>query len=268
MANDKNLSKLGIRKSFKDWCATGGRENKERLESLLIQPVQRVPRYRMLLAELLKYTKNDNKDYARIKGALDTVSIAATHCNEGLRARAREQERAELHQRFPKQLKWSSKSLKERKIVLEEVMLKIDRKGTTRPNVVILFNDLLAYGKGTKGGEVDFSHVLELKGMSVANREQFTDPKGVLYKFCFQVNSRKKSFALAAESEAMRSEWVQAIRKAIGGDRPMAKTAPIWEPDRKDCRLVRSSLHTALCNVEKMWTVHDFTRFSSRVLLL
>ena len=45
MAKDRNLSRLGIRKSFKDFCESGGREDKERLESLLIQPVQRVPRY-------------------------------------------------------------------------------------------------------------------------------------------------------------------------------------------------------------------------------
>jgi hypothetical protein len=41
MANNKNLARLGIRKSFKDWCTSGERENKEGLESLLIQVAER-----------------------------------------------------------------------------------------------------------------------------------------------------------------------------------------------------------------------------------
>lgn len=43
-------------------------------ESFLVEPVQRVPRYRMLLEEVLKCTPDDLEDYADIVSALEIVS--------------------------------------------------------------------------------------------------------------------------------------------------------------------------------------------------
>jgi hypothetical protein len=43
------------------------------IDSFLMEPVQRIPRYRMLLEELLKYTEPDDEDYANIAAALDIV---------------------------------------------------------------------------------------------------------------------------------------------------------------------------------------------------
>jgi RhoGEF domain len=39
------------------------------------QPVQRVPRYKLLLAELLKHTKETHPDYTNIATALSEVSV-------------------------------------------------------------------------------------------------------------------------------------------------------------------------------------------------
>lgn len=38
------------------------------IQSLLIVPIQRIPRYRLLLQELLNYTPNDDINYNKIKG--------------------------------------------------------------------------------------------------------------------------------------------------------------------------------------------------------
>lgn len=43
------------------------------IDSFLMEPVQRIPRYRMLLEELLKYTPPENDDYENIAAALDKV---------------------------------------------------------------------------------------------------------------------------------------------------------------------------------------------------
>jgi hypothetical protein len=43
------------------------------IDSFLMEPVQRIPRYRMLLEELLKYTAQENEDYPNIAAALDIV---------------------------------------------------------------------------------------------------------------------------------------------------------------------------------------------------
>jgi hypothetical protein len=65
------------------------------IDSYLIMPVQRLPRYQMLLAQLLKYTPAEHVDHANIKASLARVQEVVTAINE--RARA-EHDRAALQQ--------------------------------------------------------------------------------------------------------------------------------------------------------------------------
>ena len=52
-------------------------------DSFLVEPVQRIPRYRMLLEELLKYTPQDHDDYKDIVSALEIVSPCMPPRGEG-----------------------------------------------------------------------------------------------------------------------------------------------------------------------------------------
>ena len=79
------MKQLESNTRFVEWLATTEENNAEqlrgqRLPSLLIQPVQRIPRYRMLLEELLKqYCKFQEADVdgqlQQIAGALDTDDV-------------------------------------------------------------------------------------------------------------------------------------------------------------------------------------------------
>jgi len=44
------------------------------LESLMFEPIQRLPRYKLLFKDLLKKTETDHPDYEGIKAALDKCS--------------------------------------------------------------------------------------------------------------------------------------------------------------------------------------------------
>jgi hypothetical protein len=55
---------LGLLQECAD--ANRGRVGKQDINSLLIQPVQRIPRYLLLLRELAKHTEPDHKDFANI----------------------------------------------------------------------------------------------------------------------------------------------------------------------------------------------------------
>ncbi|EGC34225.1 hypothetical protein DICPUDRAFT_153584 [Dictyostelium purpureum] len=55
------------------------------LNSLLIMPVQRIPRYILLLSEILKYTDSKNSDYDSLKKALDKMKDLASEINENKR---------------------------------------------------------------------------------------------------------------------------------------------------------------------------------------
>ena len=57
----------------------------KRFIDLLIMPVQRVPRYVMLLQAVLQYTKPDHPDYSQLRKALEEAQNAANVINEKLR---------------------------------------------------------------------------------------------------------------------------------------------------------------------------------------
>lgn len=66
----------------------GFRENarvKLQLEHLLIMPVQRIPRYILLLTELLKYTPQDHVDQANLNKALSLMQEVANHINNSMK---------------------------------------------------------------------------------------------------------------------------------------------------------------------------------------
>lgn len=51
----------------------------------MILPIQRIPRYELLLKELLKYTATDHKDRENLESSLAKVKDVAERINEGKR---------------------------------------------------------------------------------------------------------------------------------------------------------------------------------------
>ena len=51
-------------------------------QSLLIQPIQRIPRYSMLLDRLIKHTSEDHADHAALVNANKTITEVAEHLNK------------------------------------------------------------------------------------------------------------------------------------------------------------------------------------------
>jgi FYVE, RhoGEF and PH domain containing 3 len=70
------------------------------LESLLIQPVQRIPRYRLLFAELIKYTPKDHPDYAPSAKALRKIEEVAIYVNESVRDKENQERLALIESSF------------------------------------------------------------------------------------------------------------------------------------------------------------------------
>jgi hypothetical protein len=61
-------------------------------ESLLIAPVQRIPRYRLLLEDLLKYTSAKHPQYQATIRALEKIKEVANQNNEAMRQREKREE--------------------------------------------------------------------------------------------------------------------------------------------------------------------------------
>lgn len=86
---EKLLSPNGNSK-FRQFCANAAVQPQSKmlnLASLLIVPIQRVPRYLMLLKEIIKCTPDDHSDMEKLKEAEKMIAVAAKGVDEAIRAK-------------------------------------------------------------------------------------------------------------------------------------------------------------------------------------
>jgi hypothetical protein len=67
------LMKISKQEKFQKWLEKTEIECQRTLDSLLLEPIQRVPRYELLLKDLLKHTPEDHVDYYAVNDALVLV---------------------------------------------------------------------------------------------------------------------------------------------------------------------------------------------------
>ena len=65
----------------------GEKSDDNKFEALLIEPVQRTPRYRMLLEDCLKKTDPGHDDYPKLQVAVEVVKATVANVNEIVRRR-------------------------------------------------------------------------------------------------------------------------------------------------------------------------------------
>ncbi|KAK3855102.1 hypothetical protein Pcinc_038478 [Petrolisthes cinctipes] len=124
-----------------------------KLPALLITPVQRIPRYRLLLGQLLKHTPTDHPHYDNIARAVGEVGEVAEHIDRSV-SRAENLQRILMIQRA---LKHGQPPIVApgRHLVKEGVLHKVSRNGNnSQPRLFFLFTDVLLY---TKLPAVNFS---------------------------------------------------------------------------------------------------------------
>eukprot|EP00026_Physarum_polycephalum_P000728 Phypoly_transcript_00729.p1 GENE.Phypoly_transcript_00729~~Phypoly_transcript_00729.p1 ORF type:complete len:1185 (+),score=285.31 Phypoly_transcript_00729:47-3601(+) len=111
--------------------------------SFLIQPIQRLPRYVLLLQDLLKYTTAKHADYAQLSKALQKMKDVADYVNE------RKREAENLTQVLAIQAKLTGKfeNLAEphRRYVRRGILAMFDEKANMKSFFFFLFNDTLVY---------------------------------------------------------------------------------------------------------------------------
>ena len=138
----------------------------EPLDSLMIKPVQRIPRYKMLLEELLKHMP-DNKETqtkrANLEMALKAVSESAMHCNEHIAKAVKSAEAHALQERFQGKVPVNL----DRRLLLEERMYKKNRRGALQERVFVLFTDCLLYCKSAVSLAEHKTHLFPLEAKDV-----------------------------------------------------------------------------------------------------
>ncbi|KAH3744273.1 Guanine exchange factor for Rac 30 [Pelomyxa schiedti] len=134
------------------------------LESLLIVPVQRIPRYVLLLTDVLRATPKAHPDYQNLEEALNFIKELADYINENKADADSIAELCEIQTRlldFPGPGKLASQP--KRKFVKEGAALLNKKK-----KYLFLFSDILVTAKGPdKSGKFKFDQLIHLNTTSV-----------------------------------------------------------------------------------------------------
>lgn len=207
------------------------------LHSLLIQPIQRIPRYEMLLLDLLRKTSKSDKGYDVLEQAVEKIKDAAEFINEG----KREHENMDLLLRLEKQLS-GRRDLKlatpGRRFIREgKVEMRIGR--TNQERVLLLFNDMFIVAKKQKeekkreerrradsrqsrlppslgpqglGSDSSTYVIKETEPLAQCKTVAPINDGG---KPALAITTVKKKYQMAVESDKIRSMWLEALLDAV-----------------------------------------------------
>ncbi|ORX79644.1 hypothetical protein K493DRAFT_412240 [Basidiobolus meristosporus CBS 931.73] len=180
-----------------------------RFESHLILPVQRIPRYEMLLKQLIKSIGEGHPDHESLSKALLYVEDVAKYVNEMIRAG----EKSIIMVHIQKSLTGFSENLfvPGRTFIHQGSAKKICRK-SHQIRKFFLFSDILIYASTSLVGDsYSFKRKLSLRELQITDipDEEGEPPNR------FKISSREKSFVLYVEKIKEKLEWINLVQTAI-----------------------------------------------------
>lgn len=108
-------------------------------EDLIIMPVQRVPRYNLLLTDLIKHTPDTSTDYNKLVEAQDIISQVGNYINESIR---KSDNSKRLQVLYAKGANFD-KLIDPQRFLIRDGVIKVEEKGKKETKHIFLFNDIL-----------------------------------------------------------------------------------------------------------------------------
>lgn len=172
-------------------------------------PVQRIPRYRMLLEGLLRHTPEEHPDHRKLQTAFKSMEQTANFVNETIRQ----------HEMFGEMVGLQSKvtGMNEPLIIPGRVMLKRGNvwkvcRRNVQLRMIILFSDCIVWTSPSLNPLDDtltFHRKVGLENCTVVGAED-PDPT----KNAFQIMSPEKSSQVYVDTPREKEAWMDAIRRA------------------------------------------------------
>ncbi|CAM9165577.1 unnamed protein product [Chrysoparadoxa australica] len=189
-----------------------------RLRDFLIMPVQRIPRYKLLLETMIKFSEEGDPLAPRLGEGLKSISMSADRINHDVHKREAQEKLLKLQVEFKDNFVAASRTF-----VREGILQRIG-KGGSRPCKLLLFSDILVCGEETKSvmgiiagrREYKTKRTISLERCFVVDAPGQTPAGCPLGPTKFLIIADAKSFVVAAGSPIEKDSWVQAIRDVMG----------------------------------------------------
>ncbi|CAI5773546.1 rho guanine nucleotide exchange factor 17 [Podarcis lilfordi] len=134
------------RPAFMKFLEQSMRENKEKqaLSDLMIKPVQRIPRYELLVKDLLKHTPEAHPDHPFLMEAQRSIKQVAERINKGMRSA----EEVERNARIVQEIESHIEGMEDlqaplRRFLRQEMLVEVKAVGGKKDRSLFLFTDLL-----------------------------------------------------------------------------------------------------------------------------
>ncbi|RKP06297.1 Dbl homology domain-containing protein [Thamnocephalis sphaerospora] len=191
------------------------------LASFLLQPMQRVTRYALLLRQIAGHTPVKHADYDSIRKAVDLAEDLLRRTNEAARDRAdftrlKEIAASLIMDSSAQQLDLTgcTRFLGQRRFVMEGVWIK-GRQG--RRLHAFLFTDLLLLCEAARSQPGMFKPYLDPISLSELEVRDTNGTRSLLRleDVTFQIVHRKRSLTAKLENASVKRKWVQTLRECI-----------------------------------------------------
>ena len=131
---------------------TKNKTNGMTLESFLIMPIQRVPRYKMLLSELLNHTMPSRADHKDLTIALSKISEVALKINASINTNDDNESMLHIQQLFNKTVE-IMKPARVLKRMVNDVKVSSTSLPSQKTGTLYIFNDMIVVGIASTNGK-------------------------------------------------------------------------------------------------------------------
>lgn len=235
----QELRKLESNNRFQNFLVDAVKEGAAQLSSLLITPIQRIPRYKLLIQEFKKKTPEGHPDNKSLTECLGKVAKVAMSINAEVKMRQNRDQLRELEAKFV--------GLKDtfispsRRFIRQGAMSKQCRN-KQQPYEFFLFNDLIAYALVLPGDRFRLHRAIQIdSSFSITDRPAHT-VQDVTKRFGFMINNSNKSFVVYVASDQDKTKWMKDIE---GSMEEVQKMRPGMKDEAKEARSVWQSNTTS-----------------------
>ncbi|XP_050835294.1 FYVE, RhoGEF and PH domain-containing protein 3 isoform X6 [Serinus canaria] len=180
------------------------------LQHHMLEPVQRIPRYELLLKDYLKKLPEESPDRKDAEKSLELISTAANHSNAAIRKMEKMHKLLEVYERLGGEEDIVNPA---NELIKEGHIQKLSAKnGTAQDRYLFLFNSMVLYCVPKLrliGQKFSVREKMDIAGLQV----QEIAKQNVAHTF--SITGKKRSLELQARTEEEKREWINVIQATI-----------------------------------------------------
>ncbi|XP_043934082.1 FYVE, RhoGEF and PH domain-containing protein 3 isoform X2 [Protopterus annectens] len=180
------------------------------LQHHMLEPVQRIPRYELLLKDYLKKLSDDSPDRKDAERSLELISTAANHSNAAIRKMEKMHKLLEVYERLGGEVDIVNPA---NELIKEGHIQKLSAKnGTAQDRYLFLFNSMMLYcvpKLRLMGQKFSVREKISIAGMQV----QAVVKPNILHTFT--ITAKQRTLELEARTEEEMNDWIQVIRATV-----------------------------------------------------